>query len=408
MSNPYVLTTKKIYDPIHGFIHFDEIEKAFIDSEAFQRLHYIHQLGYAFLVYPGATHKRFQHSLGTMVLAAKIYERICQGVRPDQFQYIPRKNSIEYSYWKKILRIAALSHDLGHSPFSHAAEQEFLKEEGHEAWTLKILESHYFDSIWEMLQESPIYKTIAAKRNPQEDVAKIALGEKKMGELRPDLIFNSWERVLSQVICGDFFGADRMDYLLRDARYSGIAYGLFDYLQLIEMLRILPGAEEDAAEMELGIEENGIESCEALILARHFMHKRVYGYRSVRGYNFHLRRFVRNTYKKPPFSNIKEFIHFNDIDVMHQLKQAYAQLKHPGHEDAKVLMLRKDHFKAITISPHISEDFLNDFKKKNGVNLKEMEWDAIAEEDTFDLSFPVSRKNFFWTRPKTFLPYSVK
>jgi len=69
---------KKVYDPIHGFIRFDDNEKMLIDSFAFQRLHYIHQLGGAYLVFPGATHSRFEHSLGVMELSSRIYEKICE------------------------------------------------------------------------------------------------------------------------------------------------------------------------------------------------------------------------------------------------------------------------------------------------------------------------------------------
>ncbi|MBS0653317.1 MAG: HD domain-containing protein, partial [Verrucomicrobia bacterium] len=68
--------TKKIYDAVHGFIRFNELERELIDSEPFQRLHYLHQLGISFLVYPGATHTRFEHSLGAMELATRIFDRI--------------------------------------------------------------------------------------------------------------------------------------------------------------------------------------------------------------------------------------------------------------------------------------------------------------------------------------------
>ena len=100
--------SKKIFDAIHGFIKFDEFEKKVIDSISFQRLHYIHQLGIAYLVYPGATNSRFEHSLGVMELSTQIYTRLCKTVRPEIFNFVPQKGSYEYLYWKKILRLAGI------------------------------------------------------------------------------------------------------------------------------------------------------------------------------------------------------------------------------------------------------------------------------------------------------------
>jgi len=74
----------------------------------------------------------------------------------------------------------------------------------------------------------------------EEHIAKFALGEGKLKSLRPKTSFTPWERVYSQIITGDFFGSDRIDYLLRDANATGLSYGLFDYVQLIEMLVVLP------------------------------------------------------------------------------------------------------------------------------------------------------------------------
>ena len=104
MAQDFLYADKKIYDSVHGFISFDELEKELIDSIPFQRLHYIHQLGIAYMVYPGATHTRFEHSLGVMALASAIYEKLCRSVRPDVFHFVPRKGSSDYLYWRRVLR----------------------------------------------------------------------------------------------------------------------------------------------------------------------------------------------------------------------------------------------------------------------------------------------------------------
>jgi len=103
-----------------------------------------------------------------------------------------------------------------------------------------------------------------------EDVIKLAVGPGKA----KDLTFSPWESVLSEVIVGDAFGVDRMDYLLRDSLHAGVVYGRFDHDRLIDTLRILPAV--GGTEPQLGIEHGGIHSAEALLLARYFMYSQVY------------------------------------------------------------------------------------------------------------------------------------
>lgn len=115
----------EIRDPIHVFAYFDSDERSVINSRPFQRLRSIHQLALTYLVYPGATHKRFEHSIGVMELAERVFKVITQKKpHPWLSESIPTQEKL--SYWRKVLRIAALCHDLGHLPFSHAAEKELL------------------------------------------------------------------------------------------------------------------------------------------------------------------------------------------------------------------------------------------------------------------------------------------
>ena len=102
-------------DPIHGFIHADPLEKALIDSRPLQRLRSIRQLGFANLVFPGAEHSRFSHVLGAMELAGRVYDTVAarsEGILE------PSRDSLT----RRLVRSAALLHDIGHAPFSHSAE----------------------------------------------------------------------------------------------------------------------------------------------------------------------------------------------------------------------------------------------------------------------------------------------
>ena len=178
--------------------------------------------------------------------------------------------------------MAALCHDLGHLPFSHAAETELLPEGwDHERLTKEIIRSDEMKSqTWELLE-------VPVKR---EDIVKVALGPKGAKEL----IFNEWETILSEIITGDTFGVDRMDYLLRDSLHAGVAYGKFDHYRLIDTLRILPkgGGEDDSDEPTLGLDYGGVQSAEALLWARYFMFSQVYCHPVRRIYDIHLKDFL--------------------------------------------------------------------------------------------------------------------
>lgn len=356
----------KIYDSVHGFIRFNEIESQLIDSFPFQRLHYIHQLGIAYLVYPGGTHSRFEHSLGVMELASRIFDKIT-----EEFP-LPEKGE----YWRQIVRLAALCHDLGHLPFSHVAEKALLKKGGHEKWTLAVIESSYLKPLWDLL----------GTPHAKEDLIKLSVGEKKMEELGLAPQFTPWERVLSEIITGDFFGADRIDYLVRDAQCTGVAYGLIDYHQLIEMLRILPFN----GRLELGIEENGIESCEALLLARHFMHRRVYQYSTAKAYSFHLMRFMQKFYKGNEMNDLDRYLWMTDNEVL----SAIASAAREGDKDAIALFTRKQRFKAIEINDKMKEEELHKIKRDLQLPEGAIAWEFSQKTPhKVGFSFPVLKKN---------------
>ncbi len=123
----------EIRDPIHAFIRFSSTERKVINSRPLQRLRSIHQLALTYLVYPGATHKRFEHSLGVMELADRVYGVITnpENLYDNSVRSVVPTDPLDYAYWRRVLRMAALCHDVGHLPFSHAAEKELLPD----GWT---------------------------------------------------------------------------------------------------------------------------------------------------------------------------------------------------------------------------------------------------------------------------------
>jgi len=325
----------EIRDPIHVFVRFGDAEEKIIGSRAFQRLRYIHQLALTYLVYPSATHRRFEHCLGVMEVASRIYDVVTnpQNIYHDSIrEFVPRaKNSIFWhEYWGRVLRFAALCHDLGHLPFSHAAEDLLPEGWNHERLSQEIIMGKEFEPLWKELKVQP------------EDVAKLALGKKKC-----KLEFSDWETILSEIIVGDVFGADRIDYLLRDSYHAGVSYGRFDHYRLIDTLRILPVSLKDSREPGLGVERGGLESAEALLWARYFMYTQLYFHPTRRIYDIHLMEFLKEWLpggRFPP--EVDKHIICSDNEVTAGLWKAAADSSEPGHALAKRIISR-EHFRQV-------------------------------------------------------------
>lgn len=326
--------THEVRDPVHQFVRFDDQERRVIDSPPVQRLRHIHQLATTYLVYPGATHRRFEHSLGVMELAGRVFDVIThpENVNPAISKAIPQiADTKRLPYWRQLLRMAALCHDLGHIPFSHAAEHELLPEGwGHEKLSVALIHSEWMRDAW---QE-------AVPAMDEKRIAKIAVGQK---ELR-DETFSTWETILSEIVVSDAFGVDRMDYLLRDSLHCGVAYGRFDHYRLIDTLRILPrggGSEEPT----LGIEEGGLHSAESLLLARYFMFSQVYFHRVRRAYDVHLKDFLGLWLPGGRYDvNLAAHLAMTDVQVTAGIADAALDKASPAHDPARRLRDR-EHFR---------------------------------------------------------------
>jgi len=167
----------ELRDPIHVFIRMDSDERKVLNSSPFQRLRHIHQLALTNLVYPGATHRRFEHSLGVMELAGRVFDVVTAAgnLHKDVREILPAHED-EIRYWRKALRMSALCHDLGHLPFSHAAEKELLPAGwNHERLTVEIIRSEEMRRIWDDM--TPPLKA--------DEIVKPAVGEKELSKIVP-------------------------------------------------------------------------------------------------------------------------------------------------------------------------------------------------------------------------------
>jgi uncharacterized protein len=337
----------EIRDPIHVFVRLDSTEREILDSRPFQRLRHIHQLGMTHLLYPGATHRRFEHSLGVMELASRVFDVVTrpEAVTDEIRDLLPEiAHEDKRRYWRRVLRIAALCHDLGHLPFSHTAEKELLpKDWNHERLTRETICGKDMQDIWNRV-DPPLRP---------EHLAKLAVGPKKA----TDLVFTPGETVLAEIIVGDAFGVDRMDYLLRDSHHIGVAYGRFDHYRLIDTLRILTAPPSDTSEPDrggsrepaLGVEEGGLQSAEALLLARYFMYSQVYLHPVRRIYDIHLKDFLREWLPDGVFpTDLEDHLALTDNEIGAALSKSSCDSAQKGHAHARRIVLH-EHFKLLYV-----------------------------------------------------------
>ncbi|AKB44829.1 MULTISPECIES: HD domain-containing protein [Methanosarcina] len=215
---------KVVLDPVHGYIELDDLVQDLLSTPQMQRLRRIKQLGFSNLVYPGANHSRFEHSLGTMHLASTL-TRGLDSIEEDK---------------KTEIKAAALLHDIGHGPFSHVTENVIDK------YTRRR-----HDDVKEILGKVEIREVLSKYGISPGNLVKHIKGETSLGQ------------ILSSEI-----DVDRMDYLVRDARYTGVAFGVVDYNRLIKQMNFY--------EDRLVVDYGGLKAAESLLVSRFWMNTSVY------------------------------------------------------------------------------------------------------------------------------------
>lgn len=235
-----------VRDPLWNTIRIDPIALRIIDTPAFQRLRHIRQLGHAYLVYPGATHTRFEHALGTYHLARRTLRLLeergeLRDLDPLDCRLVP---------------YAALLHDIGHYPFSHALEElgpDHLAQH-HEALTSDFLASAELATV--------------------------------LSEIAPDaarrieaMIRGRSDSPLQGLVAGNL-DLDKIEYLNRDAFFCGVPYGTVDVDRLIHALALQRDPVTGA--LEIGVHEKGVSALESLLFAKYQMFRNVYWHHAVR------------------------------------------------------------------------------------------------------------------------------
>jgi len=246
-----------IKDSVHGNLSLNDFEMKVLDSPEVQRLRRIKQLGFISLIYPGANHSRFEHSIGAMYLGSKLADHL------------------ELSdYNKKLVRISALLHDIGHGPLSHVSEA--VLNVSHEELTAKVI------------KDTSLSEIIGNEFDINE-IIQIINGK---GTLGP-------------IISGDL-DVDRMDYLIRDSHYTGVAYGIIDVERIIINMKL---------EKYLFLDIKGVQAAESALVARYQMYPSVYQHHTTRIINSMFRRCLLRM-NQEDIVDFSKMYHYDDSDII--------------------------------------------------------------------------------------------
>lgn len=262
---------KVLRDPIHGYIHVSyKVIWDVINSSRFQRLRRIKQTGAAYIVYHTADHTRFAHSLGVYEIA----QRMCYENKDI--------NNATSEIEKITVMLAALLHDVGHGPFSHTFEG--VINTSHEEYSMRIIEEGEIGEILESYLPG-LSKQVSAI----------------IGHTHPNVLLTSM--ISSQL------DADRMDYLLRDAYFTGTKYGDYDLERVLRTLRVRDG--------RLLVKESGMHTIEDYIMARYHMYWQVYYHPVARSFECILHKLfmrMKEVYETSPdlLKNVEMFKHVLD------------------------------------------------------------------------------------------------
>jgi HD superfamily phosphohydrolase len=279
---------KRIFDPVHHFIELSTPEVQLLDLPVMQRLRRLRQLGLAYLAFPSAEHSRFTHALGALAMGTRAFDELFH--HGEEFF----TSAVDAAYQRRLVRASLLLHDIGHGPFSHSCEEVLGIR--HEARTTDLL----------ALPE--LAGAVAALDVDVRDVLGLILGDP-----------HSRYPALRELVSGPNLDADRMDYLQRDAYFTGVATGRFDAEQLVASLRLYQRSEKTV----VGIDRRGVVALESFVMARYMMFASVYFHHTTRMFEHVLHDMLRELWPNPrALDPIEEFLQWDDLRVLNALDGA--------------------------------------------------------------------------------------
>jgi uncharacterized protein len=351
-----------IRDPLWNNVRVDGLAMELVDTPAFQRLRYVRQLGWVYLVYPGATHTRFEHAVGAYHLARRALALL------DERDDAPRLPPEEC----QLVRVAALLHDIGHYPYSHA-----LEEIG-------------------ALRHEEVARPLVTE-GEVADVLSRALGPDAPERIM-QLVRGEGDSPLQGLISGSF-DLDKLDYLRRDAFMCGVSYGEIDVERLLQSLLLL--REPASGRATVGLSEKGLSALESLLFAKYQMYRNVYWHHAVRGATAMYKRLVSDAINAGSL-DASDLAGFTDEGLLHRVAD---QKPSPllGALRARRLYKRAFECPAADLPPDAGEWIADDrmlavaaedaLAREVGLNPGELLVDYPAKTRMLGLDIPVRRRN---------------
>jgi hypothetical protein len=389
--------------PVHGFVTYSDWERDIINHPVVQRLRRIRQLAFSEHLYPGSVHTRFEHSLGVMHIATLLYDALAERYA----EFLEDRFNVERGSprTRRLVRLAALLHDVGHAPFSHTSEMLMPENMVHEDYTAQLIRHELRDVI----EDHPENKhNLGIKA---DEVASFYRGDPSYGS---ELLF--WKELVTGQL-----DADRMDYLLRDSLHCGVDYGNFDLHRIIDTVVLVEdNRAESAGGIRIGIDEGGMHAAEGLILSRYFMFTQVYFHPVRKAYDYHAGECVRHVLRQQgedsesatlPDPSLPEgrraFLRFDDSEIMGSIKN----LNGNAHAEA---ILNHRHDRCVWSTPEVpakSEiDSLNNTKallESKGIS----NWQGDADKEWYKIGpteILIGESNSKQKIPSVSIPLSSK
>jgi HD superfamily phosphohydrolase len=337
------MKSKTIRDPIHGDIKLEGLFLDLIEAPEIQRLYNVKQLGFAHLVFPGAHHTRLEHSLGAYHVATKATEKL--NLKKDE---------------SELVACAAMLHDIGHGPFSHTLEyilRETLNVD-HVDLTEKLIRGEHkiFDeSEKDFVGSKGVFDILERREIDHKIVADLIRG-------------NECDKPYLGQILNSSIDVDQLDYLIRDAYYTGVAYGMIDIERFLQTLLI--------CDNNLAVKKKGVGVVENILMARTLMYSSVYFHKTVRIAELMLSKAIEMVKDADPF----EFFKMTDVELISELKKMGTF----QHEIVSRLKYRKL-FKQAYFNPEseLNEESKEIIKKLEDVKLRNKKEQEF--EETFDI-----------------------
>ncbi len=368
---------KRIYDVLYGFIKITPAEWEIIHSPFYQRLRWIRQLGFSCYTFPGAEHSRFGHSIGVMENAHQILVSLGMAVSDERLM-----NSSDVSsdaIFHRSIRLAALLHDIGTFPFSHTTEMAYIR----------YGENIKANNKRDLRDDHENLGSFIIKNTPKEHgITNILTRHGISPQKISDLIKGQDPSILASQILHSEVDCDRMDYLLRDAHYTGLKYGEYDRDYLLHHFT----SAQIGQERVIAIKQNALHCVEDFLMSRFAWYSQVI--RSPRGAKFdavaeNLCAAMLEQKSMPLFSellemvetNSEKFYQFNDHFFLQKVAEVYhgnLGSKFPHLRDLAGSLLYEKSPQTIKIE-EFKQRILNQDNPVEGQKILKRTWEKVEE-----------------------------